>query len=292
MNNLDVKSIIENELEIKGVEIIKRFAGGMSNFTYLIKIEDALFTYRIPGKNSEVLIDRNVESENLNIVEPLNLNSEIVYLNVENGHKMAKYVEGNNLSEVTDSDYYDQVVEKLKKLHNSNLIAANDYDKLERLSKYEALVDQYGFDRNEKYFELKKSFLELYEKYSDVKFVFCHGDSQQSNWVVSDGLYLLDWEFAGNNDPFYDIACFGNNDFNAAVKLLDVYLGRNATNDELARLYYNRFFQTLQWYNVAVYKELIGLSKELNVDFLYVSEKYINLASGFLVKIKEYTNLK
>ena len=103
---------------------------------------------------------------------------------------------------------------------------------------------------------------------------------------TKDELRLMDWEFAGNNDPFYDIACFGNNDFNHALALLPVYLGREATISESHRLYFYRAFQCLQWHNVALYKEFIGLSIDLGVDFMFVSNLYLDKAENFLNNIK------
>ncbi len=106
-----------------------------------------------------------------------------------------------------------------------------------------------------------------------------HGDAQFANFIQTDKgeIKLLDWEYSGTNDYIYDIACFGNKDISWAIKLLKVYEGE-VSNDKLVRLYGWRVFQCLQWYNVALYKEEIGLSKELSIDFLKVSKNYINLA--------------
>jgi len=119
------------------------------------------------------------------------------------------------------------------------------------------------------------------------KLVLSHGDSQISNFVDTvDGLRLMDWEFTGNNDPYYDIACFGNNDFNHALALLPVYLKKTPTLQDYNRLYFFRAFQTLQWHNVALYKEFIGLSVDLGVDFMFVAGLYLDKAEKFLNEIK------
>lgn len=268
MDLRDVKLIIENQIN-KDVKVIKRFSGGMSNYTYLIEVEDELYTYRIPGKNSEVFIDREIESKNLQTIKKLKINCENVFINIENGHKMSKYIEGEDLS-LSKVDY-NEVASTLKKLHNSNLKAINNYDKLKRLSYYEKLID----NNDEKYNDIKLKVLNEIVKYSDVEQVFCHGDSQKSNFIKSNNLYLLDWEFAGNNDPYYDIACFGNVDFNDAINLLEAYLQEKPSEDDLKRLILNRCFQCLQWYNVALYKDMIGLSKDLNINFKQVSNNYL-----------------
>lgn len=41
---------------------------------------------------------------------------------------------------------------------------------------------------------------------------------------LGDKIYLLDWEFFGLNDFYYDIVLFGNIDFKDVEKLLGYYL--------------------------------------------------------------------
>ncbi|MFI3329052.1 MAG: choline/ethanolamine kinase family protein [bacterium] len=280
MDLLEAKDIIEKNIN-KKVEVIKRFTGGMSNYTYLIKIENNLYTYRIPGANSEVFINRIVEKNNIEIVSKLDLNCKNLYLNISNGHKMSIFIEGEDLTNVVVD--YEEVANSLRKLHTSGLSAVNDYDKEERLSYYESLVNTKHTDE---YHELKNDLFNKLNEFKDIKLVFCHGDSQKSNWVQSNKLYLLDWEYSANNDPYYDIACFGNVDFNDAIKLLNSYLKKEPTNEEMNRLILNRLFQCLQWHNVALYKHEIGLSKSLNIDFEQISIKYLKTAQELYKMIK------
>lgn len=276
----NIEKIIKENIN-KEVEVIKRFTGGMSNFTYLIKVDKNLYTYRIPGKNSEVFINRDIEYKNIDLINGLNLNCKNEYFNIKNGHKMSLYLEGEDLTNSTVD--YNEVATELKKLHNSGIKACNDYIKSDKLDYYESLL---SFKNNDEYYELKTKLMSYLNEIDKIEFVFCHGDAQKANWVKSDRLYLLDWEYSGSNDPFYDIACFGNVDFEEAIKLLNAYLGKSPSEQELKRLYVNRMFQCMQWYNVALYKEQIGLSKELNMNFLDISKKYLQLCLDFNLKLK------
>ena len=117
----------------------------------------------------------------------------------------------------------------------------------------------------------------------------CHCDYQPTNLVISgDKLYVLDWEYAGMNDPFYDIACYGNAGFDKALSLLEAYVGHQPTKEELQRLYFHRAFQCLQWYTVAIFKDRIGLSKDLNMDFNAVALMFMGMAKDLL---ENYDNL-
>jgi thiamine kinase-like enzyme len=84
------------------------------------------------------------------------------------------------------------------------------------------------------------------------------------------------------NDPFYDIACYGNAGFDKALSLLEAYVGHKQTQEELNRLYFHRAFQCLQWFNVAIFKDKVGLSKDLNMDFNTVAFMFLGMAKDLI----------
>ncbi len=285
--------IIEKCIEVfnvkkEEVKVEKRLMGGMSNFTYVIEISGKLYTFRIPGKNADKFVNRTVEKHNIDLVEDLGLNNKTIYFDIETGYKIAEYIEGTPLHELDPLLFLDQAANILHKIHESTITSDYDYDPLGRLKLYESYLGKYDFTHSERYLELKDKFLSYKDKYMNKsKLVLSHGDSQISNFVdTNNGLKLMDWEFTGNNDPYYDIACFGNNDFNHALALLPVYLKKTPTVEDYNRLYFFRAFQTLQWHNVALYKEFIGLSVDLGVDFMFVAGLYLDKADKFLKEIK------
>ena len=127
-----------------------------------------------------------------------------------------------------------------------------------------------------------KDYLEKQEK------VLCHGDSQPSNFILTsdNNLYTVDFEFASNNDPIYDIACFANLKLEDGLKLLSVYYS-NLDKDKILRFYLWRCFQCFQWFNVATFKELVGMSISLGIDFKKVSEKYLENIKNLLTDIRK-----
>jgi len=266
------------------ITIVNRLMGGMSHLTYHIRYKDQDYTYRIIGKDGNLFVDRSIELDNLNRIIPLGINNETVYFDVKTGEKAAKFVEGEVLTNLDIDQHLNDVVSLLKTLHQSNIEPAGDYGLIERLNLYETFTN----DNDPLYDELKKAWINIYEnERKDKPKVFCHNDAQRSNMVIGKNkLYLLDWEYAGYNEFYYDIASFGNVDFKDALKLLDVYLGRKATKEEQNLVRFYRMFQALQWHQVATRKDMVGLSKDVGFDFNMLAQKYLMLAQTLYNEIK------
>ena len=265
-----------------------RLEGGMSNYTYVVECQGKKYTYRVPGKFAEHFVDRDEEWANIQEVDRLGLNNITTYMEILSGEKLAEYVEGTIMSQTDIVSYNAMSVAALKKLHNSDL-KFKDYDGAGRLNTYQNYCLETGFVFPQEYLDLRKKLDAIQATQTNVKKVPCHCDYQPTNLVISgDKLYVLDWEFAGMNDPIYDIACYGNAGFDKALSLLEAYVGHEPTKEELQRLYFHRAFQCLQWYNVAIFKDRIGLSKDLNMDFNAVALMFLGMAKDLL---ENYDNL-
>ena len=271
-------------LHNRDARIVKRLEGGMSNYTFVVESAGKKYTYRVPGKFAERFVDRDDEWYNIQQINQLALNNITNYVEVMSGEKLAEYVEGTIMSETDVVSYNEMSVAALKKLHGSNL-QLKDYNAFGRLDDYEGYCREMGYTHPEEYHKLRARLEEMRQVYKQVKLVPCHCDYQPTNLVISgDKLYVLDWEFAGMNDPFYDIACYGNAGLDKALSLLASYVGHEPTADELRRMFFHRAFQCLQWYNVAIFKDLVGLSKDLNMDFNQVALMFLGMTQELVEK--------
>ena len=269
-------------------KIVKRLEGGMSNYTYVVECEGKTYTYRVPGKFAERFVDRVEEWENIQEVDRLGLNNVTEYVEIRSGEKLAEYVEGTIMSTTDVVSYNKMSVAALKKIHVSDL-KFRDYNAFGRLDTYQNYCLEMGYTFPQEYLDLRKKLETIRDAHANVPKVPCHCDYQPTNLVISgEKLYVLDWEFAGMNDPFYDIACYGNAGFDKALALLEEYVGRKPNKEELQRLYFHRAFQCLQWFNVAIFKDRVGLSKDLNMDFNAVALFFLNMAKDLL---ENYDNL-
>ena len=263
------------------IQILDRLKGGMSNSNYIVQINDQRYTFRIPGKNASMFVDRHRERTTLDFIESTHLDGNaLIHLDEATGYKISHYLEGVSLNLKDPKPMIPMVAPVLRALHSLAPSPTLFYQPYERLEQYEALCHQTGIVHDESYFEIKNKWLQTRSFLAQTPLVFCHNDSQPSNFIdTGEKLLLVDWEFGGNNDPLYDVACYGNFDFQLAIDLLPVYLERTPTKSEWQRLYLWRTFQCLQWHNVALYKEAIGLSQELHLDFAQIARNYITKAN-------------
>lgn len=268
--------------------IVKRLEGGMSNYTYVVQTRGKKYTYRVPGKYAEKFVDRVEEWDNIQDLnrfqvasgreQTVILNNATSYVEVISGEKLAEYVEGTILSDTDVVSYNALSVAALKRIHGSDM-HFRAYNAFGRLADYERYCREKGFTHPREYVALREQLEMMRDAHAAVPMVPCHCDYQPTNLVVADDkIYVLDWEFAGMNDPIYDVACYGNAGFDKALSLLEAYVGHKPTSEELRRLYFHRSFQCLQWYNVAIFKDRAGLSRDLNMNFNEVATFFFGMA--------------
>ena len=260
-------------------EVVSELVGGMMNEAYIVKNDEGKFVYYISTAQANEMVDRHLEKETQNIAFDLGITSENVYFDLEKGIKINRFIDGNSLNKINEFDYK-KVAELLVKFHSSNKKASVYYDPLGRLENYkkEALTHTSEFDEN---------FQELWEIIEKNRgfllsqpLALTHNDAQRSNIVKGDDgkYYLIDFEFAANNDPIYDIGTFGNGDALEGKRLLEEYEKLTPVEDGLKRYALWRIDISLQWYLVALIKHYRGEGKIHGIDFLAVGKHFIGVA--------------
>lgn len=286
----NIRKIVLSYFKTEDFKIINRMMGGMSNYTYLVEVKGEKYTVRYPGEYCEHFVDRKIEAEGIELFDKLGLTNKTIFFDVLKHTKISKYLEGKSLNElkINNQDLpFEDVSELLKKVHQSNLRCSEDYNPFQRLENYEKSLKDLNFILPIEYLNLRDYFYTFKEYLENIPKVLCHNDSQPSNFVMTDkGLKIVDFEFVGNNDYLYDLACFGNMDIVDGEKLLEVYFDGNISKDVKKRFYLWRAFQCFQWYNVAMFKDLVGMSVTLKLDFKMIAESYLKYIKQNLDVVK------
>ncbi|MGY3189332.1 phosphotransferase [Lysinibacillus sp. TE18511] len=259
--------------EIKKIE----FSGGMTNKNYKITLIDGNeLQIRIPGAGTNSLVNRNNEIINTKAIESLEINVPTFYFNPHDGVKIAKYVKNaETLSKQSAgiTSNMEKISFILSKLHASNVKMNNDFSFINIIQDYESFIinktNHYYIDNKYPNFSKQKErIVYLNEKIQQLESFFlcpCHNDLVPENFIKSrDGkIFLIDWEYSGYNNPFWDLAAFilESELTNMEEQLfLELYFQRALLEEEYFQLDFYKAVQDILWSLWTIVKELHGES--------------------------------
>ncbi|MBE6054116.1 MAG: choline kinase [Clostridium sartagoforme] len=186
------------------ISIIK--IGGLNNSNYLINIKDLKYVLRIPSEDNK----NNFSYENtiLNLIKPFDISPDIIYQDKDNGILLSKYIETEkfDINFYNSSIFIDKLTSKLKKLHL--LECSNSFNPFKDIYRnIECLYNlNYEFEHDISLLVKKLKELEI-DLSKEVHYGLCHNDLNTSNILYSNNsIYLIDFEFAGMGDIFFDLA--------------------------------------------------------------------------------------
>ena len=276
MNRVYTKDILKRVFK-DDYKIVSRLYGGMMNVSYLI--EDSYsrkYILYIPNGKANKLVNRPNEQKNQQIAYNLGITSRNLYFDPYRGIKINDFIPGSSLDKYEGEIDYRKVADLLHILHSSKELCPNDYNPIQRFFNYEKKALSFQ-PLSVRYYKSRDFFFTyvpwLEEHYQKVA---SHNDAQKSNFVVGDdgNYYLIDYEFAGNNDPIYDIATFGNNSVDEGENLLKAYFN-NPGEEEYKKYYLWRMFVSLQWFLVAITKHYQKEGAATHFNFMAVTEYFL-----------------
>jgi len=233
-----------------------RFAGGLTNYNYIMNIKGTEYVVRQPGGMTNQMIDRKIEKINNNIASELGLNSECVYFDDASGIKVSLYIKDSKnftLADPCNPANLRSVSCLMKKTHTGPKNFPNLFDWEMELKKYEEIVRELNGDFFFDYTSLKKQLFDfLAENMKSVISVPCHNDTVPENFIVDKNgkAYLIDWEYSGMNDPSWDVAAYileSRLPVEAIDYLILDYYDRKPTATDIAKIKCFMLAQDLLW---------------------------------------------
>lgn len=192
---------------------ISRFEDGISNFNFLVAPSDGdKFVFRLLGYGAEGMVDRTDEKFNTMLASDLELTPEVTYFSEKTGIKMTRFIadaETLHNDTVKNPANLEKMAAILRKLHSSHTRLRNDFNPFKEFAKYEQLLANAKGVMYDGYDGIREKVLSLEGELNrlGVDVAPCHCDTLPENWIVDPKgrMYLLDWEYAGMNDPYWDI---------------------------------------------------------------------------------------
>lgn len=256
------------ESEIQDIRCLK---SGMTNNSFLFKIEEKHYICRIPGPGTELLVNRREEAAVYDCIAPLEISEHVIYLNERSGYKISQYYEGARTARHTDQNDMRACMQVLRVLHGSGLEVGHAFDIRERIHFYERLCMAHGGTLFEDYEtvggwmeELMDGLDQIHSRGTDPRpQVLAHIDSNVDNFLFLENgaVRLIDWEYAGMCDPLIDVAMcaiYSYYNENELDWLVRTYLEREPEPEEWLVAYSYAALGGFLWSLWAVYKSAVG----------------------------------
>lgn len=267
--------------EIVDIRVLKK---GMTNRSFLFTCKDKKYIMRIPGEGTDQLINRKEEAEVYRVISGWGICDDVVYINPENGYKITEFLEGSRVCDPLNEDDLKQCMKKLREFHALKLKVAHEFDIFGQIEFYERLWNgQPSVYRD--YIETKENVLSL-KKYIDEcveEKVLTHIDAVPDNFLfIGNEVRLIDWEYAGMQDPHVDIAMFciyALYDRQQIERLIDIYFEGACPDNVRTKIYCYIAACGLLWSNWCEYKLQLGVEfGEYSLHQYRYAKEYYHIA--------------
>lgn len=289
--------VISETLNCKNEDIknIKTLKKGMTNRSFIFTVAQKKYIMRIPGEGTDKLINRKEEADVYNTIKGKNICDELFYINPDNGFKISSFVENSRVCDPYNFEDVSKCMKKLKHFHDMKLKVYHEFNIVKQIDFYESLwlEPKSIFDD---YLQTKKNVLSLipFVNKNKVESVLTHIDAVPDNFLFSkngktENIQLIDWEYAGMQDPHVDIAMFciySLYDSKEEIdNVIDLYFENKCNINTRIKIYCYVALCGLLWSNWCEYKRQLGVEfGEYSLKQYRYAKDYYKIASK---KIKE-----
>ncbi len=212
---------------VRSVEIL---AHGITNSNYVVDLGDERVVVRVPGNDTHLLgIDRSNEVVAGGLAAAIGVGPEVLATDEATGCIVFRFIDGRPIStsELAEEPMLRLFAETLRRVHHAGTTPTiwNPYDVIRD---HRDVARERGVEAP---FDTSFAFalLERIEQARPFRpMVLGHNDLLNANFLFDDRLRIVDWEYAGMSDPFFDLANASvNNGFpaDAEIALLRHYVG-------------------------------------------------------------------
>jgi len=252
-------------------------SGGITNENFRIEVDGEVFVLRIPGADTELLgIVRSTECAVSQAAGKIGIGPEVFYVIEPEGYLVTSFIEGHQPSpeELGQPKNISRVAEAVRRIHKMDPISET-FSPFRVVEDSTVIARRFGVDFPDNFGWLieQMNAAEISLLKSSFAPQLCHNDLLNANFLDDGQIRILDWEYAGMGDPFFDLANFSvHHEFTDQQDdwLLDSYFGEVTTADwgRLKLLKIISDFREAMWAMVQ-----IGISK-LDFNFHGYADKY------------------
>lgn len=242
-----------------GAEELKTapLTGGITNLNYKVEAGGEAYVLRITGDNTDLLgISREVEYAANLAAGRLGVSPEVVYFIEPEGYLVTRFVDGKRIppEEITRPENIRRVARKLRVFHRKGPELKGEFNVFRRIEMLSDVSRRYNskfpFDFDwilQKVRETEEALRK--DPYTPTP---CHDDLLNLNFLDQEvpgevgEMRLLDWEYAGMGDIFFDLGNFSHH---------------HRLNDDLIRLLLQEYFGEVTGRSFARLKLMSAMSE-------------------------------
>ena len=251
--------------EVTNITVLKK---GMTNRSFLFSCKDKKYIMRIPGEGTDQLINRRQEAAVYQTIAGRKICDEIAYINPENGYKITEYLDGARVCDAEKEEDLQKCMKKLREFHGQKLKVDHSFDLFGQMEYYESLWE--GTPSAYKDYEKTKAHVLQLKDYIEAnsgEWVLTHIDAVPDNFLFveengKEEIRLIDWEYAGMQDPHVDIAMFCIYSLYKKEQvdhLIDLYFEGSCDDKTRIKIYCYIAVCGLLWSNWCEYKRKLGV---------------------------------
>lgn len=254
--------------------------GGITNRNYRVRFAGEDVVVRLPGKDTELLgIDRLAERAAGEAASRAGVGPEVVAMLDDPPCLVTRFVAGEPMrpEELREPEAVAEVAAVLRTLHACEEQLPTSFSSFRVVEAYAARMADRGATVPASYEWAASAALRIEAALEGPEHspVPCHNDLLAANFIRSPrGVRIVDWEYAGMGDRYFDLGNFAvNNELDAAgeAALLSAYFGAPASERRLAALRLMRFMSD---FREAMWGAVQSTISELDFDFADYSEKH------------------
>ena len=262
---------------------VVQLEGGITNRNFRVNFGGTDYVVRLPGKRTEILgIDRIAECIANKGAAKLGIAPGVAAMFEEPPCLVTMFVAGREMTadEVREPDVLAEIARDLRRLHDSEIDLPTGFDAFRLVEEYAQSGREHGSEPPEGYDDALKVAHAIEKAVSDTPThepVPAHNDLLTANFLRDgDRIQLIDWEYAGMGDRWFDLGNFAANnelDDDQETALLEAYFGESPDDRLRATLKLFRFmsdFREAMWGVVQT-----GVS-ELDFDFRGYAQKHFD----------------
>ena len=261
--------------------------GGITNRNYRATFAGSDHVIRLPGRDTELLgIDRAAEGAAASAAAEVGIAPPVMALLEDPPCLVCAFVEGRQVTEedLRGPGLLETLARTLADLHGSGATVAVSFSAFRVVEAYADTARERGAAVPDDYAQAHECAERIEAAFGgggEHEPVLCHNDLLAGNLLVDgDGLRIVDWEYAGMGDRWFDLGNLAvNNGLGSAEedRLLTAYFGEPPDDRRRATLALMRYMSD---FREAMWGVVQGTVSDLDFDFGgYAREHFDRLAA-------------